>query len=104
MKGGIYMNSILDDLYYGKIQPWEKAMVTEGEYSKAVAALTTAERKLFEVLQEEDRSLLESLIKAQGELLEWSCKEYYSDGVRFGIRLMAAVYEQGSKNLKSNEE
>lgn len=104
MKGGIKMNSIIDDLYYGNIRPWEKTMSAEGEYLKSVADLTSAERKLLSLLDGEKKNLLETLIKAQNDILERSCREYYAEGLKFGIRLMVAVYEEGSKNFKSNDE
>lgn len=104
MKGGILMNSIIDDLYYGKIRPWEKTMSVEGEYRKSVADLTSAERKLLSLLDGELKDLLEKLIKAQSDIVESYCREYYTEGLKFGIRLMAAVYEDESENFKSDVE
>lgn len=97
------MNSIFDDLYYGNIRPWEKTMVSEGDYYKTVKNLTAIERKLMCVLQGEDRILLETLIKAQSDILEMSCIEYYYEGLRLGIRLMAEVYEGKGKNFTSDK-
>lgn len=97
------MNSIFDDLYYGNIRPWEKAMAAEGEYGKSVTELTSAERTLLSSLDGEQRSLLEILIKAQSNILEMSCKKYYFDGLRLGIRLMAEAYEGKGKNFTSDE-
>lgn len=98
------MNSIIDDLYYGKIRPWEKTMSVEGEYRKSVADLTSAERKLLSLLDGELKDLLEKLIKAQSDIVESYCREYYTEGLKFGIRLMAAVYEDESENFKSDVE
>lgn len=97
------MNSIFDDLYYGNIRPWEKAMAAEGEYNKAVLELTSVERTLLKKLNDEERTLLETLIKAQSDILEMSCREYYSEGLRLGIRLMAEAYEGKGKNFTSDE-
>lgn len=97
------MNSIFDALYYGNIRPWEKTMVAEGEYCKSVTELTSAERKLLSSLDDEQKSLLETLIKAHSDILEMSCREYYSEGLRLGIRLMAEAYEGKGKNFTSDE-
>lgn len=97
------MKSIFDDLYYGNIRPWEKTMAAEVEYCKSVTEVTSAERKLFSSLDGEQKSLLETLIKAQSDILEMSCREYYFEGLRLGIRLMAEVYEGKGKNFTSDK-
>ena len=97
------MNSIFDDLYYGNIRPWEKAMAAAGEYGKSVTELTLAERKLLSSLDGEQKSLLETLIKAHSDILEMSCREYYYEGLRLGIRLMAEAYEGKGKNFTSDK-
>lgn len=97
------MNSIFDDLYYGNIRPWEKTTAAKVEYCKSVTELTSAERKLLSSLDGEQKSLLETLIKAQSDILEISCREYYYEGLRLGIRLMAEVYEGKDKNFTSDK-
>ncbi len=97
------MNSIFDDLYYGNIRPWEKTMAAEVEYCKSVTEVTSAERKLLSSLDGEQKSLLETLIKAQSDILEMSCREYYFEGLRLGIRLMAEIYEGKGKKFTSDK-
>lgn len=79
-------------------------MSAEGEYRKSVADLTSAERKLLSLLDGELKGLLEKIIKSQSDIVESYCREYYTEGLKFGIRLMATVYEDESENFKSNVE
>lgn len=70
------------------------------EYHKAMAAFSTAENKLQNLLEGESKILLDKLLNAHSELINLSSREYFYEGVKLGVKLMAAVYENDSKNFK----
>ena len=98
------MKSFIEEIYCGNIRPWEKAFVKDSKYQKIAMNFSMAENELINFLDGKEKELFNKLLKLHSDLIELSCREYYAEGVRFGVRLMTDVYENGSKNFKSEVE
>ncbi len=62
------MRKILEDLYFGKIAPYEKRMAASSELQRLAKQASDSESQLTELLNEEGQKLLNVLISAQQEI------------------------------------
>lgn len=87
------MSSVLRDLYYGKIRPVEIPLQAEGEEQ----ARLEQEARDYEALTESlDPSCKEALDRFLAQRTKSGQREYaetFSNGVRFGVRLMLEVFQ-----------
>jgi hypothetical protein len=94
--GGAGMN-ILEDLYYGNINPNEKCFDRKSRYSQFVKIVTDNEEKLTAFLNalpnaEEEQHLLSQMINAQSELSQFSEIERFIEGFRLGAGIMLDTF------------
>ena len=75
------MKTILQDLYYGNLNPSGKAFLPDSPYGRLVNDLTETEEKLLPLLTSAD---IQSL----------SCEESFIDGVRLGARLILEIFSE----------
>ena len=97
------IKDIIKDLYYGKIRPWETAVIPDSDYynlSKQCSELTD---KLTHILDNNGKDILDKLILAQTNLTELSALENFSMGFKLGIQLMTAACEAKSKNFNHED-
>ena len=91
--------SILEELFYGNICPAEKFLKNDGEYKNNLKEILENIDKLFSHLSEEDKRLSENIFDGIFSLNSISEKEYYIDGLCFGIRLMYETINYKSENF-----
>lgn len=84
------MKSLLDKLYYGGINPFERNDTNNEEYKNLTEAYLKAEKQLKE--QYGDSPLLEALQQSQDKLSEFYRKESYIEGLKFGIMFMIELF------------
>ena len=87
---GFNMKNILDKLYYGKINPFERNGTDNKEYKKLTEDYLKAEKQLKEQFGESH--LLENLQQSQDKLTEFYRKESYIEGLKFGIMFMIELF------------
>ncbi len=93
------MRKILEDLYFGKIVPYEKRMAAYSELQRLAKQVSDCESRLTERLNEEDRELLNVLSNAQQDINRITVMENFIHGFRLGVRLMAECMDEDSGDL-----
>ena len=84
------MNTI-QDLYYGRISPYEMSISTEPEYQKLKALADKNEDLLRKTLSDEQKELLEKLIECITDISSISERDMFIAGFRLGMKLMIDV-------------
>ena len=84
------MNTI-QDLYYGRISPYEMRISTAPEYQKLKALADRNEDLLKETLSDEQKELLEKLTECITDISSISERDMFIAGFRLGVRLMIDV-------------
>ena len=84
------MNTI-QDLYYGRISPYEISISTAPEYQKLKALADKNEDLLRETLSDEQKELLDKLIESVTDISSISERDMFINGFRLGMKLMIDV-------------
>ena len=84
------MNTI-QDLYYGRISPYEMSISTAPEYQKLKALADKNEDLLKESLSQEQKELLEKLTESVTDISSISERDMFIAGFRLGMKLMIDV-------------
>ena len=84
------MNTI-QDLYYGRISPYEMSISTAHEYLKLKALADRNEDLLKETLSDEQKELLDKLIESMTDISSISERDMFIVGFRLGVKLMIDV-------------
>ena len=84
------MNTI-QDLYYGRISPYEMSISTAPEYQKLKALADKNEDLLREALSDEQKELLEKLTECITDISSISERDMFIVGFRLGMKLMIDV-------------
>ena len=84
------MNTI-QDLYYGRISPYEMSISVTPEYQKLKAVATQNEDMLRETLSDEQKELLEKLIECITDISSISERDMFITGFQLGVKLMIDV-------------
>ena len=84
------MNTI-QDLYYGRISPYEMSISTAPEYQKLKALANRNEDLLRESLSDEQKELLDKLTECITDISSISERDMFINGFRLGMKLMIDV-------------
>lgn len=85
--------NILEDLYYGNIDPNSQSFDRDSEYANFFTIIGDNEMKLSEYLiDDEAKHLFEQLMNAQNEILFTSERERFIHGFRLGARFMLDTF------------
>ena len=88
--------SILDDLYYGNIIPCDSVgLLCSEAYNKALDDMVECKRDLEEMLDDEQRLLLERFVEASDILSSVIESEMFKNALSMGMKLMMEVKERG---------
>ena len=79
---------IIEDLYYGRISPYEMSTSTAPEYQKLKALADRNEDLLRESLSDEQKELLDKLIETVTDISSISELDMFINGFRLGVKLM----------------
>ena len=79
---------IIEDLYYGRISPYEMNISATPEYQKLKALADRNEDLLRESLSDEQRELLEKLIETVTDISSISERDMFIAGFRLSMKLM----------------
>ena len=84
------MNTI-QDLYYGRISPYEMSISTTSEYQKLKALAAKNEDLLRKTLSDEQKELLEKLTESITDISSISERDMFIAGFRLGMKLIIDV-------------
>ena len=84
---------IIEDLYYGRISPYEMSISAAPEYQKLKAFADRNEDLLRESLSDEQKELLDKLIESVTDISSISERDMFINGFRLGIKLMIDVMQ-----------
>lgn len=90
------MRKTLLEFYRGNIIPSEKAFKRNTEFDAAIKIVSGNEQKLFDILREEEKALLEGYSKAQMDVNGITAEEYFVDGFKMGARFMLEILTDDS--------
>ena len=83
--------STIQDLYYGRISPYEMSISTTPEYQKLKALADRNENLLRDTLSDEQKELLEKLTECITDISSISERDMFIAGFRLGVKLMIDV-------------
>ena len=92
-------NDVIEQFYLGNIVPGDQTFDRDTEYAQALEALVEAETYLREILVNEDKEALESLIQAQHTIESVSMREAFVKGFRLGAKFLLAVFDDSDDTL-----
>ena len=90
-KGQVKQMNTIQDLYYGRISPYEMSISTAPEYQKLKALADRNEDLLRESLSDEQKELLENLTESVTDISSISERDMFIAGFRLGMKLMIDV-------------
>ena len=82
---------IIEDLYYGRISPYEMSISATPEYQKLKSIADRNEDLLRKSLSDEQKLLLDKLIKFVTDISSISERDMFMAGFRLGVKLMIDV-------------
>ena len=85
---------IIEDLYYGRIAPYEMNISATTEYQKLKALADRNEDLLRESLSDEQKELLEKVIETVTDISSISERDMFINGFRLGMKLMMDVMKE----------
>lgn len=88
---------ILNQLYYGKIVPWENRNDKTPEMEPLSEQVDKDIEKLEKLLDDEGKKILERLLDNSAELERQMVCEGFKDGFRLGVQLLTAGMGSGNK-------
>ena len=83
--------NIIEDLYYGRIAPYEVSITSTPEFEKLKALSTENEDLLRASLSDEQKEQLEKLTESVTDISSVSEREMFIIGFRLGVKLMIDV-------------
>ena len=93
-KGQVSSMKIIEDLYYGRISPYEMNISATPEYQKLKALADRNEDLLRESLSDEQKLLLDKLIETVTDISSISERNMFINGFRLGMKLMMDVMKE----------
>lgn len=84
--------NILEEFYYGNVNPQEKCYKRGSEYATFVKIVSDNEGKLTASLDGEEQHLFSRLMNAQSEILDTETRERFIEGWKLGARFMLDTF------------
>ena len=85
--------SVLEELWYGNIEPSEYGCSPSREYAEALRLLSRNEEKLLSTLSDEQKALFTRCAESRRELQSIYERLLFKNSFRLGARLMLEVME-----------
>lgn len=89
---------IIDQLYFGRIVPWEKQVERPPEIEKCSDQAYEDIEHLQDLLDEDEKRLLERILDNGSEVERFMIRESFKEGFRLGMQLTVAGLD-GNKQL-----
>lgn len=95
------MSNVLEELYFGNINPNEKQFVQNSDYDKAIQIIAANEDRLTESLAGKEKSLFFDYANAQSEVTGIIAVENFIDGFRLGAKIILEVMSDTIGSLRN---
>lgn len=83
--------NVIEELWYGKIRPFERSVKQCGEYAIVQEKIAELEHQLTALLPETDRNLVEEFCDRHSECESISEQDSFVRGFQLGVRLLLAA-------------
>ena len=83
--------SIIGDLWYGNIAPWEREIKRSSDYADALERIVQLETDLHARLNDEEKEILEKFVNCTNEMCCISEREIFVQGFMLGAKLIIEV-------------
>lgn len=87
-------NNILNDLFFGKIAPWEDRPENIEEFRRLNQQLSQLSDTIEERLDKETQALLDQYISDRSDLESLLQCDSFKTGFHLGVQLMLAAYKK----------
>ena len=94
------MQSIIEELYYGNVLPFERRTPKGGEYSHIMKLLTRNEEDLLKTLTEAQKEIFEKFKANISELNGIDEETNFAIGFKLGVRLVAEAMTKGDPSTE----
>lgn len=88
------MARVLEELYYGNINPNTKSFKSGSGFQKAMRTVSENEEKLLLLLTGKEKELFLDLMNAQSEILGMTSLETFIEGFRLGAKFGIEITEK----------
>ena len=82
---------VIEELWYGNLKMCEREVPKDSPLRKSMNQASKAEEKLAEMINEEQRKMLETLLDKHLTLTADLERDAFKTGVRFGARMMMEI-------------
>ena len=88
------MRRILEELFYGNINPQDKQFNRGTKFDEAVRLLSKNEQKLIAMLDEKEKDLFDKFKDCQDEIDKYNSEDAFVAGFRLGARLVIESFSE----------
>ena len=89
--------SIIEDLWYGNIAPWEREIKRSSDYADVLERIVQIEADLHARLNDEEKEILERFVNCTNEMCCISEREMFVRGFTLGAKLIIEVMTEGTE-------
>ena len=87
---------VLEEFWYGNINPMERPFQSQRKFDKAFRMLTKNEEKLLESLNEQEKELFDKFKACYDEMIQVTECQTFIKGFKLGARFVMACIESDS--------
>ena len=84
---------VLEDLWYGKITPWQMGSKSE-EYKTLMVQIAKSEEKLLSLLSEEGKEVYEKLMDLQSKTSVMEQREMFLRSFKLGAKFILEITDE----------
>lgn len=96
------MRRMLEELYYGNINPNGQQFIRNTQFAKAMNVLSGNEDKLAGLLEGQEKKLVLELVNAQSEVNGVTAVESFINGFRLGARIAIEVMNEEERQTQTD--
>lgn len=89
------MSNVIEELYYGNLEPQELTTEISPKLKKKLSALAKKEEELTAMLPEKERELFVNYVSAHNEFSSISNSDSFISGFRLGARFVYDTFIKG---------
>ena len=89
------MSNVIEELYYGNLEPQELTTEISPKLKKKLCALAKKEEELSDMLPEKEKELFANYVSAYNEFSSISNSDSFISGFRLGARFAYDIFIKG---------
>lgn len=89
------MSNVIEELYYGNLEPQEMTTEISPKLKKKLSALVKKEEELTAILPEKEKELFANYVNAHNEFSSISNSDSFISGFRLGARFAYDTFVKG---------